>query len=184
MAQSDETLMTEVTRGQLDSAAPLFRRHQPSLQRFFSGTLYDRQQADDAVQEVFSRLLKYRATWRDEGRFAAWLYTLARNVARDMATSKATRSIPSTTGARDERLDDADPLAFVTAASTEARMRSALNALPADGREMLLLARLRELPYTDIAAMYGVSVSAVKMRIHRALVSLHEELNDESRHDL
>jgi RNA polymerase sigma factor (sigma-70 family) len=63
-------------------------------------------------------------------------------------------------------------------------MRSALNALPADGREMLLLARLRELPYTDIAEMYGVSVSAVKMRIHRALVSLHEELNDESRHDL
>ena len=55
-----------------------------------------------------------------------------------------------------------------------ARLKRALMRMPADKRELLVLARYRNMRYEQIAAVLEIEVGAVKVRVHRALKQLRE----------
>ena len=63
---TDSTLMERVRAGDLEQLSELFERHHRRLYQFFLKLARDRSVAEDLVQEVFVRVLKYRHTWRDE----------------------------------------------------------------------------------------------------------------------
>jgi len=71
-------LMIAVRAGEIDKLGDLFERHHRPLYGFFVRHTGDRTASEDLVQLVFYRILKYRHTYRDEGRFSAWIYHLAR----------------------------------------------------------------------------------------------------------
>lgn len=172
---SDHDLMIAVRAGDVAQLGTLFERHHHPLFGFLVRLTGDRATAEDLVQAVFQRVLKYRRTYRDEGKFSAWLYHLARRVAADHYRRHARTPIPSDPAYLPEPADDT-PHAAEQAARAEdlALMQSALAALPLDQREVLILHRFQQLRYDEIARLLNVSVGAAKVRAHRALAALRD----------
>ncbi|HEY5228056.1 MAG TPA: sigma factor, partial [Opitutaceae bacterium] len=79
----DHDLMLAVRDGDVDCMGELFERHHGPLFGYLSKVTGNRTAAEDIVQNVFQRMLKYRHTYRDEGSFTAWMYHLARRCATD-----------------------------------------------------------------------------------------------------
>src|SRR5205823_11720081 len=83
MAETDETLMLLVRGGDVARLGVLFDRHHRALFDFFARMTGSRTAAEDLVQDVFFRMLKYRDTFRVESRFKAWMFRIARNAGFD-----------------------------------------------------------------------------------------------------
>jgi RNA polymerase sigma-70 factor (ECF subfamily) len=169
---TDTALMEQVRDGEIGKLGLLFERHHRVLYRFFLRLSGSPAVAEDLVQEVFVRLLKYRRTFRG-GDFTPWMFRLARNAAADhFGRLRPTDPLPE---------DGREPASPAPLASDmlvrgqeEARLRVALARLPHDKRELLLLARYELLPYNEIARLLDTTVGAVKVRVHRALKDLRE----------
>jgi RNA polymerase sigma factor (sigma-70 family) len=79
MSMTDEALMCAVRAGDLNQAGELFERYHLLLFDYLSRMTGDAGAAEDLVQDVFIRVLKYRSTFRDDAPFATWVYRIARN---------------------------------------------------------------------------------------------------------
>src|SRR5262245_14089070 len=91
--RSDDTLMCAVAAGEHAAFRVLIERHQASIRRFRRAISGDAQLSRDLAQEVFLRLWSERARYRPEGRFKAYLFTLARNLARSVARRRTLRAL-------------------------------------------------------------------------------------------
>lgn len=164
--------MQAVRAGDVAKLGLLFERHHAPLFDFLARMTGNAAVAEDLVQDVFVRVLKYRATWRDEGKFEAWLYRIARNARADYFKSRtqyaeideaaeqpSAEPLPSDAFARDRDV---------------ARLQHALNLLRDDKRELIVLARYRGMKLEAIADLLGVEVGTVKVRMHRAVKELRE----------
>ena len=80
---TDEILMIAVRDGDLAKLGLLFERYHTALFDFLSRTTGDRAAAEDLVQDVFVRILKYRRTYRDHSCFETWMFRIARNSRAD-----------------------------------------------------------------------------------------------------
>jgi RNA polymerase sigma factor (sigma-70 family) len=162
--------MTRVSAGELDALAVLFERHHRPLYGFFYRLTRSAQVSEDLVQEVFLRILKYRHTWAANSGFTTWLYQVARNTHVDWLRKK--RPEP----ALDEAPEVASGAIGADAAledEQQARLvREALKRLPADKRELLIMARFQGLKYDQIASILACEVNTVKVRVHRAMRDL------------
>lgn len=172
-ALSDHDLMLAVREGDLDQLGELFERHHRALYGFLHHLTGNRTASEDLVQHVFERILKYRHTYRDEGKFSAWLYHLARSAAADHFRQHA-RSPKAMEPEAFHDLPAEGPDASEHAETTDdlALMRDALAELPLDQREVLTLHRLQHLPHAEIARLLDCRVGTVKVRLHRALAAL------------
>ena len=172
---TDSALMQRVRAGELDQLAELFERHHRRLYQFFVRLARDRGAAEDLVQEVFMRLIKYRHTFRYEAEFVPWMFALARNAAVDHFRARGRDSKRDAAAAPDVRAV-VPPLAVERLEELEraTQLRAALDLLAPDKREVVLLARFGELRHDRIASMLGISPGAVRARLHRALKELRE----------
>jgi RNA polymerase sigma-70 factor (ECF subfamily) len=167
--------MIAVRAGEIDKLGELFERHHGSLYGFFVRHTGDRTASEDLVQLVFYRILKYRHTYRDEGRFSAWIYHLARKVAADHFRRSSTAPVATDPDALQAVPDPARHAAESAIASDDtARLQAALAALDPAQRELLVLARFQRLKHEEIARLLDISVGAVKVRVHRALKDLRD----------
>jgi RNA polymerase sigma-70 factor (ECF subfamily) len=178
---TDEALMRAVRNGDVPRLGQLFERHHVGLFDFFSRTLGDRAAAEDLVQEVFVRILKYRRTYRDEGRFTTWMFHIARNVRTDHVRRRRPDQLTDDTP--EPIAGGPGPAARVEAGEHIARLKRALMALPADKRELLVLARYRGLTHAEIGAVLRVDAGTVRVRVHRALNELRAMVERLSRGD-
>lgn len=175
-AENDHEIMIAVRAGEIRRLGELFERYHKPLYGFFVRLTNQPTASEDLVQIVFYRILKYRHTYRDEGKFSAWIYHLARKVAADHFRKHASTPTPtdpedfhnepdSDTAAPDARAETSDDLAL---------MRRALTRLSDEHREVLVLSRLQHLNHQEIARLLDCSVGAVKVRAHRALKELRD----------
>ncbi len=172
---SDHELMLAVRDGELDALGELFERHHGPLFGFLVKLTGQRTAAEDIVQTVFQRMLKYRHTYRDEGSFTAWMYHLGRRCAADYF--RRHQATPAATDPADlQDHPDEAPHAGENAAVRDdhALLHTALNRLDRDDREVLLLSRFQELSFAEIAGILECSVGAAKVRAHRALRELRD----------
>lgn len=174
-AVSDHELMIAVRAGEIRRLGELFERHHRPLYGFFVRLTNQPAVSEDLVQIVFYRILKYRHTYRDEGKFSAWIYHLARKVVADHFRKHARTPVPADPADfHDEPAQEAAPDAQAVTADDLTLMRRALARLPHEHREVLVLARLQHLNHQEIARLLDCSVGAVKVRAHRALKELRE----------
>lgn len=171
---SDLELMSAVRGGDLDSLRPLFERHRDRLFTFFFRMSGDPTASEDAAQDVFLRILKFRHTFRDRGRFDTWMYSIARNLLNDWG---ATRQRFQPVGSLEH---EGPALAAVQHERLERRQQGeivhqALQRLSAEQREVLILSRTSGLTYRELARALGCTPGAVKLRVHRALLALRVE---------
>jgi RNA polymerase sigma factor (sigma-70 family) len=75
--------MISVRNGETEKLGHLFEAHHKRLYNFFLNQTGNRQTSEDLVVDVFLRMLKYRHTYKDEGSFSTWMYTIARNARVD-----------------------------------------------------------------------------------------------------
>src|SRR5919201_584773 len=80
---SEEELMLQVREGIGEMLAVLFDRYQQPLFNFFVRLTGDRALSEDLVQDVCSRTLRYRHTYKPGSAFRAWMYQVARNARQD-----------------------------------------------------------------------------------------------------
>jgi RNA polymerase sigma-70 factor (ECF subfamily) len=173
----DHDLMLAVRAGEIARLGDLFERYHRPLYGFFVRLTGQRTASEDLVQLVFYRILKYRHTYRDEGKFSAWIYHLARKVAADHFRKNA--HAPAILAEPDDlhEVPDHAPHAAEQAAQADdlALMHRALGALSLEQRELLTLHRFQNIRHEELARLFDCSVGAVKVRMHRALGALREQ---------
>lgn len=178
--------MVGVQQGRVSLLGVLFERHHRGLFNFFLRLTGDRQASDDLVQDVFLRMLRYRATYRPGSQFRTWMYHLARNVHIDRI--KARRGELPLDDAPREPISRAEAVVDVMERAADAALlRRALLRLPAEKREVLVLSRFHGLSYAEVGDILDCEVGAVKVRVFRAMQQLRRiviDLRNETRHDL
>lgn len=143
--------------------------------------LRDQHDAQDAVQESALRAFRYFDGFRGEDA-RAWLLTIVRNYCytwkKGHAKDRSTVSFSDTT-ADVADVHGADDLVIQ---STEAeRVRAAVDALPAELREVVVLRELNEMSYREISEVVGVPMGTVMSRLSRARNRLADALDTDSR---
>ncbi len=122
--------------------------------------------ADDVVQDAVVRALGYFASFRGgDGR--SWLMHIVRNAALD-ALAKRGRIIPVPDFVEDEPDPSDDPEAALARCQNQRVLAQALEALPIELRECLVLRELEDMSYKEIAAITGVPAGTVMSRLWRA----------------
>ena len=174
MAETDENLMQAVRDGELSKLGLLFDRYHRPLFDYFARMTASRGIAEDLVQDVFFRILKYRSTFRGDSRFKAWMFHIARNARFDYYRKhQPETSLPeddvnafqSPSSVPGRRLEEEEQVAL---------LECAMFKLPPEKREVLVLSRYQEMKYEQIAEVMGCGVGTVKVRVHRALKELRE----------
>jgi len=174
MSETDENLMLAVRGGDVAKLGVLFDRHHRTLFDFFVRMTGRRTVADDLVQDVFFRILKYRKTFRDESWFKAWMFHIARNARFDYYRSHQDEAILEDNHA--DGLQSPSPLPGQQLEQQQQSMllESALFKLSPEKREVLILSRYQDLKYEQIAELMSCEVGTVKTRVHRALKELRD----------
>jgi RNA polymerase sigma-70 factor (ECF subfamily) len=164
--------MAAVRDGDVDKLGMLFDKHQRHLYNFFLKQTGNRSLSEDLVQDVFLRILKYRHTYRAEGKFMTWMFSIAHNVKNDHYRRK---TLPRKQIEDDDvAAPEPDPLKELEEKECSERLLEALSSLPEKKREVLLLSRYEDLKYEEIARIQGCRVGTVKARVHWALKELTE----------
>lgn len=153
--------------------AELHRVHSGRLFRFFArhGA---RQDADDLVQESFTRLAGARAKKPDMAieRPEAYLSTIASNLLRDRARIAACRSMAHHIPVDDVQLAGNDPIAALEARDQLERIQATLARLSPKTRSVFLAHRRDGISYKDIADREGLSEKAVQRRMSKAIAHI------------
>ncbi len=171
MAPTDNELMEQVRDGRVERLAVLFERYQAMLYNFFLRLTGNRAASEDLVQEVFVRILKYRAGFLSESRFNVWLFQIARNAHVDHLR-KQRAAIPLEEQFAEPPSLEPRPEAAYEAGREAELVRRALERLPVQKREILVLFRFQDLKLREIAELLGCQVGTVKAQVHRALKDL------------
>jgi RNA polymerase sigma factor (sigma-70 family) len=126
-------------------------------------------EAEDVVQDACVRAMRFLPSLRnDDAR--AWLFTIVRNTWYSRLSRRGgVAEGPPWDAARDERLDDAlDPEERLLQQHTVASVRAALEQLPADFREIILLREIEGMSYREIATILRIPIGTVMSRLARA----------------
>jgi RNA polymerase sigma-70 factor (ECF subfamily) len=173
---SDEALLLSWQGGDVAAFEALFRRWQAPLRRHLTRMLDDPAAADDLVVETFLRLQRHRARWRPGTPLRPWLFTIARNLARNRLRTERLWGWLPLTAIRETPA----PSTQVRAPDAEIRSRvaAAFAALPPAQREACSLRLLADMPLTEIARVTRVPVGTVKSRLFHGLRQLRAALAD------
>lgn len=159
----------------------LFLRHAEPLQRFLARTLRNEAEAEDLVHDAFLRVADKAGTYRGESPFRTWLFALALNLVRSRKRREAVAEEVHDALAveRARRKPDHDPASLSQKRETWTRVEAAIAGLHEAERETFLLYWFGELSYAEISRLQEISIAAAKVRVHRALARLSENLGTE-----
>jgi len=172
--ESDEDLMEAYRAGDERAFERLFVRYAPRLSRSLRRRVRNSADSDELLQQTFLHLHRARNDFRSGTRLRPWLYTICRNLEREYFRRRMRRpEAPLLLDGRSDPQQDAyDPLHLERAAQVHA----ALAALPEAQREVIVLHWLEDLPFKEVSAIVGASVTAVKVRAHRGYERLRLSL--------
>ena len=172
---SDHALMLAVRDGELDALGELFERHHGPLFGFLVKLTGQRTAAEDIVQTVFQRMLKYRHTYREDGSFTAWMYHLARNVNADHYKKQNKVSYTDDMEHWEKKLSVEENAHSQMSKSQDLELlQKAIRMLSTDKQEMLVMTKYQGLKYEQVAEVFGITEGAVKVRMHRIMQELKE----------
>lgn len=166
--------LADVRAAQADRAAfgALYRRYLDRVYGYCFYLLGDHHDAEDATERTFMAALAAIDRYRDEGStFRSWLFRIAHNQLVNALRSRGRRRARSLDDVA-EPIADVDPAGVVGIAEESRRLRRALEALPDDRRQVVILRFVDGLSAREIGAVLGRSEGAVRVLQHRALRQL------------
>jgi RNA polymerase sigma-70 factor (ECF subfamily) len=184
---TDNLLMEDVRDGKVEKLAILFERHHVALFNYFLRLTSNRPVSEDLVQEVFTRILKYRTTYRGEDKYSVWMYKIARNAHVDFLRRQK-ETVPLEDQFEEAQSADLVPEDWVERQQEAALISRALKRLSPKKQEIILLSRFQNLKYREIAELMECPVGTVKGMVHRAVQELgdiYKQLSREAcRHEM
>jgi RNA polymerase sigma-70 factor (ECF subfamily) len=172
--RSDEELMAAYVAGDRSSFDELFRRYAPILLSVLQRQMHSADDARDLVQQTFLQLHRARRDFDQKARLRPWLFTIALNLKREYFRRQKRR--PEAPLELDGRSDPAVLPHDLTKDELDRTVRRAIEELPRDYREVIVLHWFEGLSFPEISSLLGASVSAVKVRAHRGYVALRKAL--------
>ncbi len=164
---TDEYLMQCVKDEDLEKAAILYERYKKKLYTFFLYRNFnDAELSEDCVQQVFYRIIKYRQSYKTGSSFKSWLYVIAGNVQNHEFKQQVHLENVRALYPEDE--------VYVGTNDDHRAIHQALNLLPNDHRELLMMSKFLGMKYDEIAERNGCSVGVIKTRVFRAIKNLRE----------
>jgi RNA polymerase sigma-70 factor (ECF subfamily) len=175
-ASSDAAIIARVLQGDVEAYGRLVTRYRDRYARYAMHMLGNREDAEEALQDAFTRAYRSLSRCDDPDRFGAWLFRILVNRCR---TSGARRTRRLRTFVSDEGalLDAAEEHPADRRAWRE-EIERALATLRPEQREAFLLKYVEDLGYDEMSALTGVGVSALKMRVMRACERMRELLRE------
>jgi RNA polymerase sigma-70 factor (ECF subfamily) len=168
-ARATSRAVARAKQGDREALRYLYSRYADNVYSYVSSIVRDHYEAEDVTQQVFAKLTDSLARYEERGApFLSWLVRLARNAAIDQL--RARRAIPVADPIESEAADDGEE------ADRRETLRSALDTLPEDQREIIVLRHLGGLAPAEIATRLGRSESAVNGLHHRGRRALRAEL--------
>ena len=178
--QTDEELLAAARTGDAAPLEALLSKHQARLYRFSLKMCGSPSDAQDVLQETLIALIRSIHTFRGDSSVSTWLYTVARSFCSKRR--RQSKFAPAHTESLDHDVANsvADPgLApdeALAARQMQMALNSALAALSDENREVVVLRDGEGLTAAEVADVLGVSIHAVKSRLHRARLALRDSL--------
>jgi RNA polymerase sigma-70 factor, ECF subfamily len=177
----DETSLLQAARaGNREALSQLLLQHQQRIFGFGMKMCGDPEDARDVAQETMLSLVRSLPTFRGESSVSTWLYTVARSFC--IKKRRRTKGAPAHHESLDQTTQEQSaapaPTPEQTLLGREARdaVANALDHLEPDAREVVILRDIEGLTAPEVAEVTGLSVAAVKSRLHRARQALREHL--------
>jgi len=182
-AGADEAELVEAARAGSGAALEvLLERHEARLYRFARRLCRHHEDAEDVLQESLLAAARGLRRFRGKSSLSTWLYTIARSFCIKkrrrsvFAPAQVSLDTEAQIAARGVRDPARDPQEALEASRLEAALERAIASLDRPYREVLLLRDVEGLPAAEVARVTGLSVAAVKTRLHRARGRLREAL--------
>lgn len=175
---TDEELMLAYGAGDVAAFQTLYSRHRGPLFRHLGRQVRDTALAEELFQDVWQRVITARGRYRPDAKFGTWLYQIAHNRVTDHWRARQHR--PDAPGDADElaaRVPDPEtPERRLSSFEERRRLQLALEELPEDQREVVLLRLEQELSLEEIGEITGVGRETVKSRLRYAMDKLRARL--------
>ncbi|MFH1825209.1 MAG: sigma-70 family RNA polymerase sigma factor [Candidatus Firestonebacteria bacterium] len=139
------------------------------------------QDANDLTQECFVSVHNGIKNFRGESSLSTWIYRIAVNACKNKLKSLERRKDFKTLSLKEKILDIKDnnsPVELFERKELENKVQNAIDSLPEDWKETVILRDIEGLTYEEIAKILGCEVGTIKSRIHRARMSLRDKLKE------
>ena len=189
---TDAELVTAyLDEGDQRAFSQLLARHQERIFGYLVGMVRDRDVANDLFQETLYRAIqamhRRRGSYESQGRWLAWTMRIARNAALDWLRAKKKFTDVDKFSNDEEgpsfcdRLPDEAPEAdsLLNRADLWEEVEAAIDQLPPEQREVVLMRHQSELTFREIAELTGVSINTALGRMRYALINLRKILDPE-----
>lgn len=134
----------------------------PRLRRYARALAGNKEDADDLVQDTLERAWTRSAAWARVNDMRAWLFGIMHNVHVDAIRKPGPHSVP---------LDDQTPDVVIAPTQGDrlavVDLAAALNQLPTEQKEVLLLVAMEEMSYAEVADALSIPIGTVMSRLHR-----------------
>jgi RNA polymerase sigma-70 factor (ECF subfamily) len=169
MNTDDHEMFRAAIHGDREAFEMIIRTQSRALFAIAYGVLQNRADAEDVVQDALVKAWKSRWKVRDPGKFPAWLSTIVRHRARDLARRRKPDPLP-------EDFSEEPAGNDVTVDLLGENLRVALAELPELHRSALTLRYFEELDYAAIERLLGLSNGALRGILGRSLQALRKRL--------
>ncbi len=184
---SDEILVAKAREGDVSAFEELFNRYKKAILNFIYRLIGNRETAEEVAQEVFIKAYNNLDIFDPDRKFSTWIYTIAKNLAKNSIRDKRyfrDLSLEEAVFEKEEviRLKDmiADPGASPDLIAQDEELTEAaqkvLDSLPLEYKEVITLCSIQGLTYKEAAAIIGCSVASVSIRLNKAKVLFMKKL--------
>ena len=184
----DALLVDRVKRGDMHAFEMLVVKYQRRIQRLVGRMVRDPEHVEDIAQETFIRAYRALPQFRGESAFYTWLYRIAVNTAKktlmDMKrdpvvteSALASRGESNETSSLENELSSTEtPEAVLASREIAQTVNAAIEALPEDLRQAIVLREIEGLAYEEIASAMNCPIGTVRSRIFRAREAIAQRL--------
>jgi len=156
-------LLESIGQGCTESYCELYQRYKDRIHRFAHSRIRDCDVASDILQETFLTVWKTARNFAGGSAVSTWLFGIAVNKVREERRRRGPDALPLTAASTILIAPD-----FTTSSDMRLTVLGAVQSLPEEQQEVVLLAYYARLPYLDIAAIQNVPVGTVKSRMSLA----------------
>jgi RNA polymerase sigma-70 factor (ECF subfamily) len=177
---SDEDLMRRTQQGDKLAFSQLYERYSASVLSYLYRMLGNVEDVESIGQEVFLRAFRFAATYQYPHKFSTWLFTITRNLAINQSRRRKRSPIRNITELNLEGIDmSGDPYQVAARATDDlekqeeiARVLKALETLPTDQKEVIVLGVFQDLSYAEMEEITGTKAVTLRSRMFHGLKRL------------
>jgi len=181
LTATDEDIMKLVADGDINKASILFDRYHVNVYSYLLKVNRDKMLAEDLTQNVFEKMIKYKSSFDGKKSFKAWLFTIVRNANIDHHRKRKYDSLDDSY--KEVKAGGCDAQKQLETKEGNEQLMAAINMLPEEEKELLILSKFERLKYAEISSMIGITESAIKVKVHRSIKKLRTILINDIRYE-